>query len=322
MIELKHVSKLYNSVEAVNDVSFRVEEGQTVILLGTSGCGKTTTLRMVNRLINATHGEIFVNGKNVQQQPEQELRRGIGYVLQHTGLFPHYTVAENIAIVPRLLHFSDADIKKRSNELLEKLQLDPGKYSNLYPHQLSGGQQQRIGLARALAANPPVLLMDEPFGALDPVTRAGIRKEFLNLDELKRKTVLMVTHDVQEAFELADIICLMDKGKLLQMGKPAELLFSPATRFVKDFFSDQHFLLSLQSVTLHDVWENLQPVQTNENAYAVDPASNLFEVLEMLSSNKSSVKYFTTKNGAVSKSITLPAILSAFTAYKIHNGHG
>ncbi|MCY7422259.1 MAG: ATP-binding cassette domain-containing protein [Chitinophagaceae bacterium] len=322
MIELKNVSKFYKTVKAVNDVSFNVEEGQTVILLGTSGCGKTTTLRMVNRLVEPTEGTIFVNGKNIQAQQEQELRRGIGYVLQHTGLFPHYTIAENIAIVPRLMQWNEQKITERTRELLEKLQLDPDKYFHLYPDQLSGGQQQRIGLARALAANPPVLLMDEPFGALDPVTRAGIRKEFMNLDELKRKTILMVTHDVQEAFEMADIICLMDKGNLVQMGKPTELLFNPANDFVKNFFSDQRFLLGLQSITLNDVWHNLKEAPANEKAYAVDPASNLLEVLEMLSSNNSSITNYVAQNGKGSKSVTLPVILSAFSAYKTMEGHG
>ena len=322
MIELKHVSKLYKTVKAVNDVSFNVEDGQTVILLGTSGCGKTTTLRMINRLVEPTHGEIFVNGKNILQQQEQELRRGIGYVLQHTGLFPHYTIAENIAIVPRLMQWNDQKIKDRTRELLTKLQLNPDKYLNLYPEQLSGGQQQRIGLARALAANPPVLLMDEPFGALDPVTRSDIRKEFMHLDELKRKTILMVTHDVQEAFEMADIICLMDKGKLVQMGKPIDLLFNPVNEFVKNFFADQRFLLGLQTITLTDVWHYLDEAPNSEHFYAVDPAASLLEVLEKLSSNNSTVKNYVAQNKNGSKRVTLPAILSAFSAYKIQAGHG
>ena len=322
MIELKHVSKLYKTVKAVNDVSFNVEEGQTVILLGTSGCGKTTTLRMINRLVEPTHGEIFVNGKNILQQQEQELRRGIGYVLQHTGLFPHYTIAENIAIVPRLMQWNDQKIKDRTRELLTKLQLDPDKYLNLYPEQLSGGQQQRVGLARALAANPPVLLMDEPFGALDPVTRSDIRKEFMHLDELKRKTILMVTHDVQEAFEMADIICLMDKGKLVQMGKPIDLLFNPVNEFVKNFFADQRFLLGLQTITLTDVWHYLDEAPNSEHFYAVDPAASLLEVLEKLSANNSTVKNYVAQNKNGSKRVTLPAILSAFSAYKIQARHG
>lgn len=322
MIELKHVSKYYKTVKAVNDVSFNVEEGQTVILLGTSGCGKTTTLRMVNRLVEPTHGEIFVNGKNILQQQEQELRRGIGYVLQHTGLFPHYTIAENIAIVPRLMQWSEQKITERTRELLSKLQLDPDKYLHLYPDQLSGGQQQRIGLARALAANPPVLLMDEPFGALDPVTRAGIRKEFMQLDELKRKTILMVTHDVQEAFEMADIICLMDKGKLVQMGKPTDLLFNPVNAFVKNFFNDQRFLLGLQSLTINDVWHQLEEAHTGDNASAVDSASTLLNVLEQLSSNNNSITNYVATNGSGSKSITLPAILTAFSEFKMQSAHG
>lgn len=322
MIELKHVSKYYKTVKAVNNVSFTVEEGQTVILLGTSGCGKTTTLRMVNRLSEPTQGEIFVNGKNILQQQQQELRRGIGYVLQHTGLFPHYTIAENIAIVPHLMHWNEQQILERTRELLSKLQLEPDKYLHLYPDQLSGGQQQRIGLARALAANPPVLLMDEPFGALDPVTRAGIRKEFMRLDELKRKTILMVTHDVQEAFEMADIICLMDKGELVQMGKPTELLFHPINAFVKSFFIDQRFMLGLQSLTINDVWDQLEEVNTIDNVSAVNSTSTLLDVLEQLSSNNNSVTNFVAANEHGSKSITLPSILTAFSEFKMQAAHG
>src|SRR6185312_2186063 len=207
---------------AVDNISFEVKEHENLILLGTSGCGKTTTLKMVNRLIEPSSGRIFIDGKNVLGQTPESLRLGIGYVLQNTGLFPHYTVSENIAIVPQLLKWDKKRIEKRVSELLEKLHLS-NEYLNVYPHELSGGQQQRVGLARALVADPPVLLMDEPFGALDNVTRAKIHAEFKALDELKSKTIIMVTHDVQEAFELGDRICLMDKGKVVQNGTPAEL---------------------------------------------------------------------------------------------------
>ncbi|MCW3094340.1 MAG: glycine/betaine transporter ATP-binding protein [Ferruginibacter sp.] len=249
MIVVENLTKQYENTTAVNNVSIEVKEGENLVLLGTSGSGKTTTLRMINRLIEPTSAEVFINGKSIFTQPAEILRRGIGYVLQHTGLFPHYTVAENIALVPHLLQWQKKLVKKRTVALMEKLQLPPGKYLDAYPDQLSGGQQQRVGLARALAADPPILLMDEPFGALDPITRSGIRKEFRALDDLNKKTVILVTHDVQEAFELGDRICLMDDGKIVQQGTPADLLFHPVNGFVKHFLSEQRLLVALFELT-------------------------------------------------------------------------
>jgi osmoprotectant transport system ATP-binding protein len=257
MIQLDKVSKSFgNGKKVVSDVSFEVQKGETMVLLGTSGSGKTTTLRMINKLIPASSGTIFVNGQDINTQQPEVLRKGIGYVLQNHGLFPHYTVAENIAIVPELLKWDKQRILDRTSVLLEKLHLSPAEYLHAYPQQLSGGQQQRVGLARALAADPPVLLMDEPFGALDPVTRASVRKEFRTLDEIKNKTVIMVTHDVQEAFELGTYICLMDNGTVQQVGTPNELLFSPANDFVRTFFDEQRLLLELHTLKLSDLFEN------------------------------------------------------------------
>lgn len=252
MIVLKEVSKQFGAVKAVNNVSFTVQEGETLILLGTSGCGKTTTLRMINRLIEPSAGEIFVNNRAIAGLPPETLRRGMGYVLQNTGLFPHYTIAENIAVVPKLLHWSPEKIQSRTRELLQKLRLAPEQLA-LYPDQLSGGQQQRVGLARALVANPPILLMDEPFGALDPITRATIRREFKELDELKNKTIVMVTHDVAEAFALGDRICLMDEGKIQQLGTPAKLLLQPANPFVQSFLQEQRLSLELKTLPVSAV---------------------------------------------------------------------
>ncbi|MFD2144125.1 ABC transporter ATP-binding protein [Mucilaginibacter antarcticus] len=260
MIRVEHLSKSFGNTKAVDNISFEVAEGENLILLGTSGCGKTTTLKMINRLIEPSKGKIFVNGENVLDKSPEELRRGIGYVLQNNGLFPHYTVAENIGIVPQLLNWDKKQTRHRVSELLEKLHLDE-KHLNVYPHELSGGQQQRVGLARALVADPPVLLMDEPFGALDNVTRSKIQAEFKALDELKRKTIIMVTHDVQEAFELGDRICLMDKGKIIQNGTPADLLFNPTDDFVSDFLKDQRLQLEFKAIRLNDIWKYL-PSQT------------------------------------------------------------
>ncbi len=252
MILLEQVSKDYGAVKAVEEVSLEVKAGETLILLGTSGCGKTTTLRMMNKLVEPSGGNIFLNGQLINNILPETLRRGMGYVLQNTGLFPHYTVAENMAVVPKLLKWSPARIQSRTLELLRKLHLDPEQLL-LYPHQLSGGQQQRVGLARALMADPPILLMDEPFGALDPITRTHIRQEIKNLDELTAKTIVMVTHDIAEAFELADRICLMDKGQIQQIGTPAELLLRPQNAFVTSFLQEQRLSLELKMLRVTDL---------------------------------------------------------------------
>lgn len=276
MIKAENLIRKFGNSIAVNDISFEVKEGENLILLGTSGCGKTTTLRMINRLIAPDSGTIFLDGVDISTRQPEELRRGIGYVLQNHGLFPHYTVAENIAIVPRLLKWKNEDIRKRADELFQKLNLDP-VLADKYPAALSGGQQQRVGLARSLMVNPPVLLMDEPFGALDNLTRISIRKEFKALDELIKKTVVMVTHDVQEAFEMGDRICLMDKGEIKQIGTPEDLLFNPANDFVADFFKEQRLQLELKSVLIAEllpgysdqkvtVWEKMEELlQTGHN---------------------------------------------------------
>ncbi|GAA4454738.1 hypothetical protein GCM10023189_21610 [Nibrella saemangeumensis] len=252
MLTVQHLTKRYPNHTAVDEVSFSVREGETLVLLGTSGCGKTTTLKMINRLIEPTAGRVDLNGTDIRRQNVHDLRRTIGYVIQETGLFPHYTIAQNIAVVPQLLGWADQRIRQRTAELLAMLHL-PEASLHQYPDQLSGGQRQRVGLARALAADPPVVLMDEPLGALDPVTRASIRREFRHLDALRQKTIVMVTHDVQEAFELGDRVCLMDKGRIQQIGTPKELLLRPANDFVRRFFDDQRLTLQLQTVTLQDL---------------------------------------------------------------------
>lgn len=283
MIVVENVSKSFGALKAVDDISFEVKEGENLVFLGTSGCGKTTTLRMINRLTEPSSGNILVNGESIIHQQPEKLRRSIGYVLQHNGLFPHYTVAENIAIVPRLLKMDKAFIQKRTIELMEKLHLAPDKYLQAYPEQLSGGQQQRVGLARALAADPPVLLMDEPFGALDTITRNTIRKEFSELDEFKRKTIVMVTHDVQEAFALADRVCLMDKGKIVQLGSPAELIFHPINRFVSDFLSGEKSQLAFRSIRLEQLWP-LLPESAGHDASAsaiISSVTTVWETMEV-----------------------------------------
>lgn len=281
MIVADHISKHFNGIGAVKDVSFRVEAGETMVLLGTSGCGKTTTLKMLNRLIDASSGRIEILGKDTAHENPEILRRSIGYVSQNNGLFPHYTVAQNIAVVPKLLGWSAPDIAAHTDRLLEQLKL-PLDYRDKYPAALSGGQQQRVAIARALIADPPVLLLDEPFGALDPVTRASVRKDFAELPALQQKTMVLVTHDVQEALEMGDHICLMDKGCIVQAGTPADLLFRPSNDFVRTFFDQQRFLLELKIISLRSILDLLPNLKTTYQDY-LTPEQSLWDALEFLS---------------------------------------
>jgi len=318
MIKLDGVVKSFKDTIAVKSVSFEVKEGENLILLGTSGCGKTTTLKMINRLIEPDRGAVTINGKNVANENPEMLRRGIGYVMQNNGLFPHYTVGENIATVPQLLKWDREKTKERTKELLSKLHL-PSNCIDLYPNELSGGQQQRVGLARALVADPPILLMDEPFGALDNVTRASIRKEFKALEELKRKTIVMVTHDVQEAFELADRICLMDKGTIVQIGTPKELLYQPINDFVSKFMQSERISLELRTTRLKDLRNSLP----NESAKAGKIVNQYISIWDALNYFRSGVDRlsFSDENGR-QKSIDITMLNSAFTHYQKAQQHG
>jgi len=253
VIRVSHLTKRYGAQAVVDDLSFEVAQGETLVLLGPSGCGKTTLLKTLNRLIEPDSGTIELNGRDVRQQAPEALRRGIGYVIQQVGLLPHYTVAQNVGVVPGLLGRPPAETAARTTELLERLHLPAARFGPMLPAQLSGGQAQRVGLARALAADPPVVLLDEPFGALDPLTRAAVRRDFLELDELRRKTVVLVTHDVQEAFELADRVMLLSNGRIQQLGPPRELLLQPANDFVRRFFQAERLALRLRVTTLAEV---------------------------------------------------------------------
>lgn len=235
MIEVLNLTKTINGKTIVDSISFTVNAGETFVILGTSGCGKTTTLKMINRLIKPSSGVIKIANGDIRDEKPEVLRRHIGYVIQNIGLFPHWTVEQNISVVPNLLCWNKSEISKRVYTLLELVDLQPNEFFKRYPHELSGGQRQRVGIARALAADPPVLLMDEPFGALDTITRRQIRREFINLESMIHKTIILVTHDVLEAFEIADKICIMNKGKIEQIGTQKELLFSPANSFIKEF---------------------------------------------------------------------------------------
>ncbi|MER5360180.1 betaine/proline/choline family ABC transporter ATP-binding protein [Streptomyces sp. NPDC002785] len=236
MIRFEHVTKRYaDGTTAVDDLSFEVAEGELVTLVGPSGCGKTTTMKMVNRLIEPTEGRIFLDGDDISAIDPVRLRRRIGYVIQQVGLFPHRTVLENTATVPHLLGWKRGKGRERAAELLDLVGLDPSVYGDRYPEQLSGGQRQRVGVARALAADPPVLLMDEPFGAVDPVVRERLQNEFLKLQAQVRKTVLFVTHDIEEAVRLGDRIAVYGQGSIEQFDSPATVLGTPSTPYVADF---------------------------------------------------------------------------------------
>ena len=285
VIRVSHLTKRFGAQVVVDDLSFEVAAGETLVLLGPSGCGKTTLLKTLNRLIEPDGGTIELNGRDVRQQKPEELRRGIGYVIQQVGLLPHLTVAQNVGVVPGLLGRPAAETAARTTELLNRLHLPAERFGPMLPAQLSGGQQQRVGLARALAADPPVVLLDEPFGALDPITRAAVRRDFRELDELRRKTVVLVTHDVTEAFELADRIMLLNNGKIQQLGPPRELLLRPANNFVRSFFQAEQLALQLRSLTLAEVQPFLALASlptAPADAPALSPAASVHEALTQL----------------------------------------
>lgn len=236
MLKFENVSKVFNGgFKAVDSVSFDIPEGEFLVLIGPSGSGKSTTMKMINQMVPHTSGTISINGNDIKKLNASELRRNIGYVIQQIGLFPHYTIEKNIAIVPELKGWAKEDIKARVKELLMLVGLDPEVYSTRYPKELSGGQQQRVGVARALASNPEVILMDEPFGALDPITREQLQLELISLQRKLKKTIVFVTHDMDEALKLGDRIAIMKDGKLLQLDTPEKLLHEPSHGFVEEF---------------------------------------------------------------------------------------
>ncbi len=285
MIRLEGVGKTYDDgTVAVHEVDLIVPRGEIMCLVGPSGCGKSTTLKMINRLIEPTTGRIFLDGRDVTGEDPVQLRRGIGYVIQQVGLFPHHTIVDNVATVLLLLGTPKARARARAAELMELVGLDPDVYAGRYPHQLSGGQRQRVGVARALAADPPVLLMDEPFGAVDPVVRGRLQEEFLRLQRTLGKTVVLVTHDIDEAVKMGDGVAVFATGgRLAQVGTPAELLGHPADDFVSDFVGATSGLRRL-TVTAIDP-EHLEPidgVSLGDLATTIDVEATLEEALAAL----------------------------------------
>jgi osmoprotectant transport system ATP-binding protein len=283
MIELNHLTKRYDGRAVVDDLSLTIPTAAFFVLLGSSGCGKSTTLRMINRLVAADAGSIRIDGREVAALAPEQLRRRIGYAIQSTGLFPHWTVADNIATVPRLLKWPASRVAARVNELLELFRLDPALYRGKYPHQLSGGERQRVGVARALAADPELLLMDEPFAAVDPITRDALQAELLRIHGATGKTIVFVTHDIEEALRLATMIAIMDRGRIVQRGVPLELLERPANDFVRDFVGRQGLGLKLLSV--RRVGERVRAGETAAGEPVAEEAS-LSEALSAMTARR------------------------------------
>ena len=253
LISFKNVTKKYGDSVAVDNLTVNFKSGETVVLIGPSGCGKTTTLRMINRLIEPTEGSIYINDTDISKINPVELRRNMGYVIQQIGLFPHMNIAQNVGLVPYLKDWSESKRKQRVEELLDFVGMPPSKFYHRYPNELSGGQQQRIGVARALAADPEIILMDEPFGALDPITRSSLQDELLQMQDKLGKTIVFVTHDMDEALKLADKIVIMKDGKVLQFDSPEHILKNPANEFVEDFIGKDRLLKRPEYIKVKDI---------------------------------------------------------------------
>ncbi|MBZ9692560.1 MULTISPECIES: ABC transporter ATP-binding protein [unclassified Clostridium] len=253
MIEFKNVSKVFKNQTVLKDVSFKIDKGELVSIIGESGCGKTTTLKMINSLIKPSSGKILIDGENIGFKDVIKLRRNMGYVIQQTGLFPHMTIRENIEIIPRLEKVEKANIEKKTYELMEMVGLNAEEYLDRYPTELSGGQQQRIGVARAFATNPEIILMDEPFSALDPITRLQLQDELIDLQSKVRKTIVFVTHDMDEAIRIADKICIMNGGRIIQYDTPENILKNPCNDFVSEFIGKNRIWSSPEFIKVKDI---------------------------------------------------------------------
>ena len=311
MITLTELTKQYlgTAQPAVDHITLTVPEGEVCVLIGPSGCGKTTTMRLINRMIEPTGGRIELMGRDVTHMDAVELRRGIGYVIQQVGLFPHLTIAENIATVPKLLGWDDARTERRIDELLELVALEPATYRHRYPRDLSGGQKQRIGVARALAADPPVMLMDEPFGAIDPITRARLQDEFLGIQARVKKTIVFVTHDLDEAIKMGDRIAILREGKLVQYDTPEHILARPANAFVKEFVGQDR---ALKRLSLYTVESRMRPVgNIVSDTPQLNIGDSLRDALSLLLNAKSEVALVRDRSGAAVGMLRLADIHAA-----------
>lgn len=278
MIEFKGITKQIGDKVILNDINLHIKDGDLVVLIGPSGCGKTTTLKMINKLIKPTEGSIFINGNSIASQDTIQLRRQIGYVIQNVGLFPHMTIKENIELIPKLKEEPLEKINKKTIELLNMVGLNSDEYTNKYPAQLSGGQQQRVGVARAFATDANIILMDEPFSALDPITRSSLQDELLTLHQELKKTIIFVTHDMDEAIKIADKICIMNGGKIQQYDTPENILRRPANEFIKEFIGSKK------------IWDTPEFIKTKDimiqDPIKVKPFRTIVQSIEMMKSNK------------------------------------
>ena len=306
-------TKTYGERKAVNDFSLEVREGELLVLIGPSGCGKTTSLKMINRLVEPDAGKILVDGRNAAEVPAVELRRHIGYVIQHVGLFPHMNVRDNVAAVPRLLKWDKSRIAQRTEELVNLVGLPPEKYAEAWPARLSGGEAQRVGVARALAADPPILLMDEPFGAVDPLTREILQTEFLRIQSELGKTVVFVTHDLDEAVRLGDRIAVMNEGRLVAVASPEDLLLD-SNPFVRDFTGDDRALRRLARIGVTDVVPGaINPPLDPASGGSVSSDASLKDALAaMLENGSKSLDVIDTEDAVVG-SITIDELLENAT---------
>jgi osmoprotectant transport system ATP-binding protein len=297
MIRFEHIRKLYEGAAAITDLNLDIQQGELVVLLGPSGSGKSTVLKMVNRMVSHEGGQILFKGKDINSFNVQDLRRRMGYAIQSIGLFPHRTVAHNIATVPKLLGWGAQRVQARIYDLLKLLAMDPEQYASRYPHQLSGGQQQRVGVARALAADPDVLLMDEPFGALDPVTRVALQLSLKKIHRATGKTILFVTHDIDEALLLATRIVLLNQGHIAQVGTPLELLQQPANDFVADFLGRAD--LGLKQLSLRSIAPYTQAIEGTEPSHTIVHTATLREAISHMATLHVSTLGVTDESGTV-----------------------
>ncbi|MBU3159446.1 ABC transporter ATP-binding protein [Clostridium frigoris] len=305
MLEFKNIRKVFKNKTVINDISFTVNNGEFIVIVGQSGCGKTTTLKMINRLIAPTSGSINLDGKNILKQDTIKLRRNMGYVIQQTGLLPHMTVGENIGIIPMLEKWPEDKILARTTELLKMVGMEPKEYVDRYPCELSGGQQQRIGVARAWATNPDVILMDEPFSALDPITRNQLQDELYNLQQESKKTIIFVTHDMDEALKLGDKICIMKDGNIVQFDTPEEILNNPANDFVKEFIGKNRIWQQPGFIKAKDIMIT-EPITTSGNRTVV-------QALEIMKANKVDSLLVTNKEDKLEGIVTIKDIIRNYT---------
>ncbi|MFS8652372.1 MAG: ABC transporter ATP-binding protein [Caldibacillus sp.] len=300
MITFEHVVKKYGDKTVIEDFNLTIESGELVVFIGPSGCGKTTLLKMVNRLIEPTSGKIYVNGKDITREDPIELRRNIGYVIQNVGLFPHMTIKENLEIIPKVKGEDPEAIEEKTVRLLNLVGLDPEEYMYRFPGELSGGQQQRVGVARAFSTDSDIILMDEPFSALDPITRSSLQEELFNMQQELRKTIIFVTHDMDEAYKIADKICIINEGKILQYDTPENILKNPANDFVANFIGKRR------------VWNNPEVLKAVdimiENPVSVSPKRNVLQAIEIMAENKVDSLMITNKENELIGLVTLKRI--------------